>query len=192
MTTHGGRANKTGKTLESIVVPALTSQYGFEVWKHKKYKAASHHKPDLLNPPELPKRLLIKHFPYTTLYGSNGKTEFLLNAEDANSTPEFPVLNPPNKLVCRIECKWQQTAGSVDEKFPYLYLSCIEAMPETNIIILYGGGKFRIGAIKWLKDAIATKKYFTNSTPPDKKIVAMSIEEFLTWVNHAFDKYAPA
>jgi hypothetical protein len=31
-----------------------------------------------------------------------------------------------------IECKWQQVSGSVDEKLPYLYLNCIEAMPEKN------------------------------------------------------------
>jgi hypothetical protein len=81
--------------------------------------------------------------PYTTLYGSEGTTEFMIRAENAEHTPEFPIENAPGQLVCRIECKWQQTAGSVDEKFPYLYLSCVEAMPEKNIIILHGGGKAR-------------------------------------------------
>jgi hypothetical protein len=40
----------------------------------------------------------------------------------------------------RIECKWQQSAGSVDEKLPYLYLNAIESMPEDHVIIVYGGG----------------------------------------------------
>ena len=191
MTTHGGRANKTGKTLESIVVPALTSQYGFEVWDYKKYGKHLEQSRDLLGP-ALPKRLLIKSVPYTTLYGSKGKTEFLLVAEDAISTPDFPVLNPPSKFICRIECKWQQTAGSVDEKFPYLYLSCVEAMTENNVIILHGGGKYRAGAMQWLKNAVSTKRYFTNATPANKVIRVMGVEEFLTWISQAFDRYTPA
>jgi len=50
-------------------------------------------------------------------------TEFLLKSKEYN----FNV---------RIECKWQQVSGSVDGKLPYLYLNSIEAMPESNIIII--------------------------------------------------------
>lgn len=181
MSTHGGRANKTGKTLEGIVTPVLTQQYGFEVVSHRAYLE--------LQSGILPKakRLLVKRVPYTTLYGSAGTTEFLLVAQDACTSKEFPLSSATGELVCRIECKWQQSAGSVDEKFPYLYLSCVEAMPERNIIILHGGGKFRTGAIAWLKRAVSEKRYMLPSAP--KNIAVMGVEEFMTWASHAFDGY---
>lgn len=179
MSTHGGRANKTGKTLEGIVVPVLTQQYGFEVLNHRDYLSL---KAGIF---PVPKRMLVKRVPYTTLYGSAGTTEFLLVASDANSTKEFPLAQSSSELVCRIECKWQQSAGSVDEKFPYLYLSCNEAMPETNILILYGGGRFRPGAISWLKRAVGEKRYMT--TGIQKNIAVMAVEEFMTWASYAFD-----
>ncbi len=183
MSTHGGRANKTGRTLEGIVTPVLAQQYGFEVLLYGAYLEL---KSGLL---PIPKRLLVKRVPYTTLYGSAGTTEFLLVAQDAHTAKEFPLSQPQGNLVCRIECKWQQSAGSVDEKFPYLYLSCVEAMPEKNIIILHGGGKFRTGAVAWLKNAVNEKRYMTATN--EKKIAVMAVEEFMTWVSHAFDRYEP-
>lgn len=177
MSTHGARANKTGKTLEGIVVPILQNQYGFEVIGNPEYvKLQAKGEP-------LPPRVLIKNVPYTTLYGSKGKTEFLLIASDAKATKQYPLEH--GVLTCRIECKWQQSSGSVDEKFPYLYLSCVEAMTEKNILILYGGGKYREGAINWLKNAVLTKKYITQES--GKNIGVMNVEEFMTWASHAFD-----
>ncbi len=64
--------------------------------------------------------------PFTTIYQHGGNTEFRLISERYN-------------MDIRIECKWQQVAGSVDEKLPYLYLNCIEAMPEKHIIIIIDG-----------------------------------------------------
>jgi hypothetical protein len=183
MSTHGGRANKTGKTLESIVTPVLTAQYGFEVISHPSYVEIQ---TGIL---PRPKRLLVTRVPYTTLYGSAGTTEFLLVAQNARSTKEFPISATEGELVCRIECKWQQSAGSVDEKFPYLYLSCVEAMPETNIIILHGGGMFRPGAMTWLKRSVSEKRYMTSSN--QKNIAVMAVEEFMKWASHAFDSYQP-
>lgn len=69
----------------------------------------------------------------------------------------------------RIECKWQQSAGSVDEKLPYLYLNTIEAMPEKHIVIIIDGDGFKEGAKKWLRDAVKDKKY-TDTSNRDKKI----------------------
>jgi hypothetical protein len=50
-------------------------------------------------------------------------------------------------LEIGIECKWQRISGSVDEKFPYAYLNCIEAMPERDIIIVVDGGGAKQGAV---------------------------------------------
>src|SRR5690606_13047129 len=98
------------------------------------------------NPSFFGKELLLKHIPYDTIYNHKGRTEFLALSEKFNKK-------------IRIECKWQQTSGSVDEKLPYLYLSAIEKMTEDEVIILYGGTGFKPGAIQWLKDSVLGRKY---------------------------------
>jgi hypothetical protein len=90
-------------------------------------------------------------------------------------------------LEIRIECKWQQAAGSVDEKLPYLYLNTIEAMPENSIMILIDGAGWKTGAIQWLKDAVKQKKYTTEETK-NKNIMVFSLTEFFTWANRTFNK----
>lgn len=113
--------------------------------------------------------LLLTNVPYTTIYKHPGKTEFLLKSARYN-------------LEIRIECKWQQVSGSVDEKLPYLYLNSIEAMPERHIVIVIDGAGWKAGAIPWLKDAAARKKYTTPENE-DKKIEVLSLTEFMTWAN---------
>jgi hypothetical protein len=87
----------------------------------------------------------------------------------------------------RIECKWQQVAGSVDEKLPYLYLNSIEAMPEKMIMILIEGAGWKAGSLKWLKDAVKNKKYTTKENN-DKTILVFNLTEFFTWANNTFTK----
>ncbi len=159
---QGGLANKSGSVLEGIVIGALTA-HGFKVIANK----------DLAKlPASDQEELLIKNVPYTTLYGSKGKTEFLLKSKKYD-------------WQVRIECKWQQSAGSVDEKLPHLYLSAVNAMPEDNVIILIDGDGFRAGAIAWLRDAVKNRLYI----PEEKKkknIMVMNATEFMTWVNKTF------
>lgn len=120
------------------------------------------------------KELLLENVPFTTIYEHNGNTEFLLISEKY-------------KLKIRIECKWQQVAGSVDEKLPYLYLNTIEAMPEDTIMILIDGNGWKTGAIKWLKDAVNQKKY-TSEENKHKEILVFSLADFFTWANKTFNR----
>jgi len=162
MTTQGGHANKTGSVLENLVV-GIISTHGFEVVPFKTYEK---------NPANHGDELLLRNVPYTTLYGTRGRTEFLLRSKK-------------HDLNVRIECKWQQVAGSVDEKLPYLYLSSIEAIPEDEIILLIDGEGFRTGAKEWIREATRNRRYI----PPDKptkNIRVMSSTEFLTWANNIF------
>lgn len=162
MTTQGGQANKTGNVLEQLVISTL-SAHGFASVKYSEY-----HK----NKENFGEELLLKNVPYTTLYNGRGFTEFLLISEKFN-------------LEIRIECKWQQTAGSVDEKLPYVYLSAIEAIPENEVIILIDGPGFRDGAINWLKEASINQKYIPTENL-DKNVRIMNSTEFLTWCNETF------
>ena len=159
---QGGLANRSGSVLEGIVIGALTP-HSFNVVQNK----------DLAKLPESEQaELLIKNVPYTTLYGSKGKTEFLLKSKKYD-------------LEVRIECKWQQSAGSVDEKLPHLYLSAVNAMPEDNVIILIDGNGFRAGAIAWLRNAVKNRLYIPEEKK-QKNVMVMNATEFMTWANNTF------
>jgi hypothetical protein len=179
MSSHGQRANKSGQILEGIVRSTLAGRdaFGFEVLKNPDYEKA------LKSGAPLPSRYLVKGPPYETIYGTKGKTEFRLHCTDVSPTKAFPV---QGDFVCRIECKYQATAGSVDEKFPYLYLSCVEAMPEKNIIILMEAKGARAQAVQWLSNAVLQQKYDPTKS---KRIVIFSIAEFIAWSNDAFGAY---
>ena len=160
--TQGGTANRQGRVLEKTIIPAFEAR-GFEIVKYSDW---------IKKPDKYGTEILLKHVPYTTIYGHRGYTEFLAQSKRYN-------------LNHRIECKWQQSSGSVDEKFPYLYLNCIEAMPEPNIIIIAGGGGMKQGAIPWLKRVVLERRYLPIGAA-QKNIQVFSIEEFLLWANQTF------
>lgn len=160
----GTKSNITGNQLEVAVKTVLTGK-GFElinyrIWEKNKEKFGD--------------ELLLENVPFTTIYEHKGNTEFLL-------------ISKKYDLRIRIECKWQQVAGSVDEKLPYLYLNAIESMPEKSIMILIDGTGWKTGAIKWLKDAVKQKKYTTEKNI-SKDISVFNLTEFFTWSNTKFNK----
>ena len=159
---QGGLANSSGNTLETTVIGTLESK-GFEVvnfrkWQRKKEKHGS--------------ELLLKNVPFISIYDHPGNTEFLLKSAKY-------------QLNIRIECKWQQSSGSVDEKLPYVYLNCIERMPEDHIIVIIDGGGFRPAAVDWLKRAFEDKPYATELNR-HKVLEVMDLSQFLRWANKTF------
>lgn len=155
---QGKLAVESGKTLENVIQDSL-SKKGFMVVYYRDY---------IKSPAKYGSDLLLKNVPYTSIYGHNSKSEFLLKSDRFS-------------LEIRIECKWQQVKGSVDEKFPYLYLNCIEQMPEKEIFIIVDGGGAKEGAIKWLKKVCSERRYQERSN--DKIISLMTISEFVIWEN---------
>lgn len=160
--TQGGHAVKTGGVLERMVVGTL-GQHGFEVVYYRDYMKA---------PRKYGAELLLRHVPYTGLYGGRGFTEFLLRSERYQQE-------------VRIECKWQQAAGSVDEKLPFTLLNAIDALPENEIIILIDGDGFRAGAKEWIREAAESRR-FVPDDKAEKDVRVMSATEFLTWANTTF------
>ena len=148
---QGTQANKTGSLLESTVRNTF-SQKGFALRKFKDYVRGG------LGEPE---DVLLSHVPYISIYGHQGKTEFL-------------ALSPSRGLEMRIECKWQQSSGSVDEKFPYLMENC-KIMPEPQVLVLVDGKGYKPGALQWLKHEAAS---YTA-----KRVLVMDVTEFLIWAN---------
>lgn len=160
----GTKSNITGNQLEVAVKTVLTGK-GFELINYRTWEK---------NKEKYGEELLLENVPFTTVYEHKGNTEFLL-------------ISKKYALQIRIECKWQQVAGSVDEKLPYLYLNTIEAMPENSIMILIDGEGWKAGAIKWLKEAVRQKKY-TTELNKDKNIMVFNLTEFFTWANKMFNK----
>lgn len=160
--TQGGQANRTGNVLEQVVVSTL-SAHGFSIVPYRSYEQA---------PDKYGSEVLIRNVPYTTLYGGRGRTEFLISSDRYN-------------LRTRVECKWQQTAGSVDEKLPHAYLSCVEAMEEDDVIILIDGAGFRAEALQWLR-RVASERRYIPPTRPSKQVRVYGTTEFLTWCNNTF------
>lgn len=116
--------------------------------------------------------LLLKKVPYEGLYKHASNTEFL-------------VISKAHNIETRIECKWQQSSGSVDEKFPYLFLNCTEKMTEPHIIVLLDGGGAKQGAVDWFKGAC--QKFNTDHQKNSgRRVELMSTVEFLQWVNKTF------
>nr|ARR28440.1 hypothetical protein [Caulerpa okamurae] len=160
--TQGNIANSSGNVLEQNVISTFKTK-GFEVVKYSFWNKNQNKYGGV------PKGLL-KNVPFESIYGHKGYTEFLLKSKKYN-------------LEIRIECKWQQSAGSVDEKLPYLYLNCVESMLEKDIIIIIDGGGYKEGALKWIKESVRTRKYQNSNM---KNIQIMNIVEFMTWANNNF------
>ena len=156
----GHHANVSGKVLESIVESSLHAKgfnvINYKIWEKDKEKSGN--------------EILVKNVPYKSIYKHASKTEFL-------------ILSSEFKVHTRIECKWQQASGSVDEKFPYLFLNCAEMMTEPHIIILLDGGGAKKGAIEWLANACEKFNLDSNN---NRKIDLMTSTQFLQWVNSKF------
>jgi hypothetical protein len=159
---QGALASNQGKILEQTVESTFERK-GFEVLMYRDWEK---------HPDQHSGEVLLKNCPFTNIYNHDGNTEFLVISERKN-------------CKIRIECKWQQSSGSVDEKFPYLYLNCIDAMPENHIIIIVDGGGARLGAVEWLKTAAKDKKYTTDDNK-DKTVEVFTLSEFIQWANVAF------
>jgi hypothetical protein len=79
----------------------------------------------------------------------------------------------PNGLI--IECKWQQTSGSVDEKYPFT----VHNIEKTKIpsIIVIGGEGYKKEALEWLK----------KQSGKDKALIGVyTMSEFQSHVNTGF------
>ena len=156
----GTKANKNGRGFENYITLPFLSK-GFVIAEYNDW----HHHNNAYG-----KDLLIHNYPYYDITNTKGKMEYF-------------ILSETYGLKSRIECKWQGSHGSVDEKLPKLYLDCIgPGNPDHSIIIIDGGGH-RKRYIEWLKHAAASKLYINDSNN-NKHVDIMSLVEFINWVNN--------
>jgi hypothetical protein len=130
----GSRANKTGNRLERFVQEALAERGYAEFWNHKAQAFA--------NRKSIGGKQFLKQLPVgDTIYDTTRKCDFFIVNRD-----KFK-----DDLI--IECKWQQSSGSVDEKYPFLYFNIIKTGVPT--VVLIDGGGYKPAALSWLKDQVS-------------------------------------
>jgi len=135
-TSSGSKATKTGNALERFVQQALIDRGYAEFWNHKKQLFDNR---KIVGGKQYSKQLCV------------GQTIY-----DTDRIVDFFVFNPskfPQDLI--IECKWQQSGGSVDEKYPLLVFNIVKTGIPT--VILLDGGGYRQKAMDWLKDQVNPK-----------------------------------
>jgi hypothetical protein len=81
------------------------------------------------------RRVVWTHAPYKTIFHSiknpsKASTEYVVECDVQQA---------------RIECKWQGVAGSVDEKYPFMFLNAVLTMTEPTVVFALGGEYFETG-----------------------------------------------
>ncbi len=121
-------ANRTGSRLEQFV-DGLLEDAGYEaIWPPALFFAMRE-----MEQPIYTKQCEVGR----DIYGKKRRVDFLL----------YHPRKWPQSLV--IQCKWQASSGSVEEKYPFEVLS-IQQGGYPAIILLAGGG-YSKGAEQWLK-----------------------------------------
>ncbi|WP_276748070.1 PD-(D/E)XK nuclease superfamily protein [Chlorogloeopsis fritschii] len=156
--TQGARANKSGEILENHVETTLRAHGYFQVCSHVPKKQRREF---ILTSTLLPKRYAKQVYIGTGIYQTDIYVDFYV----------VGLSTMPSGLI--IECKWQESEGSVDEKFPYLNLNIQYSYPAPTIIVI-GGEGMREGAIDWLKE---------RETDNHNLLAVHSLDRFIAWAN---------
>lgn len=143
------QANKTGNELEVFIHDRLKRE-GYTFVPNTRFIASQ-----TLQQPIYTRQFTIGK----SIYGNPWRCDFILYHPDKH----------PKCLV--IESKWQQSAGSVDEKYPYLVLNIKKQSTYDTIIIIDGSG-YKQSALAWLKQQVGGNL---------KGVFSMA--EFTAWVN---------
>ena len=126
----GSQANKTGNALERFVGNILAENGYTEFWDHKEQI--------FTNRDSVGGKQFARQVPCgTSIYETKRKCDFLVI-----NKAQFP-----EGLI--IECKWQESNGSVDEKYPFTVFNILKIGVPT--IILLDGGGYKKQAMEWLK-----------------------------------------
>jgi len=132
--TSGKRANRTGKVLETFAAGVIEDS-GYQAVSSNRFFALR----ELEQPIYAPQCEI-----GSDIYGKRRRVDFIL----------YHPQRWTGNLV--IQCKWQASGGSVDEKYPFEVLS-IQLNQYDTIIILDGAG-YSKGAEQWLKSQAGKNK----------------------------------
>ena len=131
--TSGKQANRTGNQLENFIEDALIRRGYSEFWNHRSQAFANR---TAIGGKQFLKQVAVGQ----TIYQSERTADFLIINRE-----KFP-----DGLI--VECKWQQSKGSVDEKYPFLLFNIIKTGVPT--VVLLDGGGYKTAAKQWLSDQV--------------------------------------
>ncbi len=177
----GSEAGKSGASWE-MWVRLVAEKHGFVVLNYclrEKY-----------NVPISNRRVIWTNYPYKTIFksikipkggGSKSITEFVVECEGKTA---------------RIECKWQSTSGSVDEKYPFMFLNGVLTMEEDIIVFAMGGEYFEKGkgreVREWLEDSCANPPDWLSPAVHEriksKQLLVLTPNTFEKWFRTTFAK----
>ncbi len=127
----GTRANKYGAVMERFILSRLIDQ-GYTFVRRERFTPAR-----ILGQP-----IYTQHFRIgDSIYGNPQYCDFIVY---------HPERWPDNLII---ESKWQQSGGSVDEKYPYLVLNIQMQYKSPTILVLDGGG-YKPGGARWLRSQV--------------------------------------
>lgn len=163
--TQGARAAASGRALEDEVA-LLLQTHGYKIETHSGYGGEA----DETSLRGTATKLALRQPPYTTLYGSPGRSDFLL-------------IGPRREDDVWIETKRMNVPGSLDEKIPHMFLNALTAIPGTHVIILVDGDGWRPGSLTWLKAQTRDFRWKSFANYAGKRIDVMTPKEFELWLN---------
>jgi hypothetical protein len=151
---QGARANKSGKILEANVEATLSGHNYYQVGNHVSIQY-------VLNAGLLSKRFAKQVYIGRGIYQTDIYVDFYVYG--------LPIM--PSGLI--IECKWQESGGSVDEKFPYLNMNIQYSYPAPTIVVI-GGEGMREGASRWLKERVSDNQNL---------LAVQTLDRFIAWAD---------
>ncbi len=175
----GAAANESGLTWEGWVRNMANLQ-GFSVLNHRERETC-----EILIPE---RRIVWTHVPYKTIF-HNTKSQ-----SPAKTSTEYVVESGSEQA--RIECKWQGVSGSVDEKYPFMFLNAVLTMTEPTVILALGGSYFEEGrgreVYKWLENACLKPPEWlaedVRASMMKREIRVLNPNSFAGWFRKRFPK----
>jgi hypothetical protein len=157
---QGVNANKSGfrqeKEIEKIIV-----NLGVYPMKYSEFNKSEHTFRELYDEVNLAgfAGILFKHVPYRKLWGTTGYSEFMLHTKRLGGA--------------RIDSRFQDVPGSVEEKVYYLFETASRSYQEKICIIVLDGRAVKPEIRNWLVDKARAVKH--------KEIKILTLEEFRVW-----------
>lgn len=157
---QGGESNDSGTWLERLVERTFV-----DVGYSAKSATDDQDNSDLFQP-----QILIKNVPYQNLFGRQSRIE-------------FELIDERYDLHMPMECRNQETSGSVHEKIPYFYLNALYCLPGNVVAFIYSGDWYTNNdtgkaSIEWLKNAIKAGLYAPSQRKQIYVVDATNIRRF--------------
>lgn len=123
--------------------------------------------PQFLKASVVPSRYVIKGYPHISLYGTKGRKEAFIRADGSEWI---------------LEAKWQEAAGSVDEKLPYIWQSFLASGVQHWLVVL-DGRYWKTGrgdaAARWLASKGKLKELTSDGQQDPRRFIVTDRKGFI-------------